>query len=320
MRARRMVVAAVSSAALVTVWGGVVAQEGRREPRIIDKAPIDHAIALPKAKLQQYLKDMDAAREETLRIVEGGHFNVNIRRIKKPEEQPLIHPKTIDVWYVLEGSGAVTTGGTFANGKVTGGVTDRLEAGDVVFIPANLPHWLSEAGPAGITWINVRWDVDWNGPMGAGNPPVPGLPGSAAVGQYAPPDRAVFLPKAKLANYIADQNSRASTSQTTRMIEGGYFNVNIRNITEPSMEFHPTTIDWWVVLEGAGTGSTGFSTDKGDAHTAATGRDAKRVANTGVETPLAVGDMMFVPANFTHGFSEVDGRMVWLNIRWDSNY
>src|SRR6187455_1929456 len=107
MRARRMVVAAVSTAALVTVWGGVVAQEGRREPRIIDKAPIDHAIALPKAKLQQYLKDMDAAREETLRIVEGGHFNVNIRRVKKPEAQPLIHPKTIDVWYVAEGSGAV---------------------------------------------------------------------------------------------------------------------------------------------------------------------------------------------------------------------
>ena len=55
-------------------------------------------------------------------MVEGGQFNVNIRRIKKPEAAPLIHPKTIDVWYVMEGSGAVTTGGTFANGKVTGGV------------------------------------------------------------------------------------------------------------------------------------------------------------------------------------------------------
>jgi mannose-6-phosphate isomerase-like protein (cupin superfamily) len=324
MRVRRIVTAVVTAAVLGTVYvSGVVAQEGGgrgRGTHILGKAPTDHAVPLPKSTLQQYLKDMDAAKEETLRILEGGQFNVNIRRIKEPEAAPLIHPKTIDVWYVIEGNGAVTTGGTFANGKVTGGVTDQLHPGDVIFIPANLPHWLSETGASGITWLNVRWDVDWNGPMGAGNPPVPGLPGSAAVGQYAPPDKAVFLPKAKLEAYIAEQNSRDSTSQTMRMIEGGHFNVNIRNITAPSIEFHPTTIDTWVVLQGAGTAGTGFSTDKGDAHTEATGRDAKRVENTGVETPMAVGDVMFVPSNFTHGFNKVDGRMVWLNIRWDSNY
>ena len=319
MRVRRLVTAAVGVAVLGTVnVSGVIAQEGRA-PHILGKAPTDHAVPLPKSQLQQYLKDMDAAREETLRIIEGGKFNVNIRRIKKPEERPLIHPKTIDVWYVVEGSGAVTTGGTFANGKVTGGVTDQLSPGDVIFIPANLPHWLSQTGANGITWLNVRWDVDWNGPMGAGNPPVPGVPGSAAVGEYATPDKAVFIPKAKLENYIAAQNARDSTSQTMRMVEGGHFNVNIRNITQPSGEFHATTIDTWVVLQGAGTAITGYDTDKGDAHTE-TGRDAKRTANTGVETPLAVGDVMFVPSGFTHGFSKVDGRMVWLNIRWDSNY
>jgi mannose-6-phosphate isomerase-like protein (cupin superfamily) len=261
---------------------------------------------------------MDAAHEDTLRIVEGGRFSVNIRRASKAEARPSTQPKTINVWYVLGGSAAVTTGGTFANGTVSGGVTDRLNPGDVLFVPANLPTWLSEVGPNGITWLNARWDVDWNGPMGAGSPPIPGVPGSSA-GEYAAPDRAVFLPKAKLDTYIADQNARKSTSQTARMVEGGHFNVNIRNITEPSIEFHPTTIDTWVVLQGSGTASTGFSTDKGDAH-AETGRDAKRVAGTGVETPVAVGDVMFVPSDFTHGFSKVDGRMVWLNIRWDSNY
>jgi hypothetical protein len=155
--------------------------------------------------------------------------------------------------------------------------------------------------------------------MGAGTPQRPGAPGIVPVGEYATPDRAVFLPKAKLETYIADQNARKNTSQTTRMIEGGHFNVNIRNITEPSGEYHATTIDTWVVLQGAGTAITGYSTDKGDAHTE-TGRDAKRVDNTGVATPLAVGDVMFVPSAFTHGFSDVDGRVVWLNIRWDSNY
>jgi mannose-6-phosphate isomerase-like protein (cupin superfamily) len=327
MRARRIVVAIVGSIVLGTVYlGDVVAQEdgGKgRAPRTLGKASADQAVSVPKSKIEQYAKDMDAAHEETLRIVEGGQFNVNLRRVRKAEARPSTQPKTINVWYVVEGSGAVTTGGAFANGKVTGGVTDRLNPGDVLFVPANLPTWLSEVGPNGITWLNTRWGVDWNGPMGAGSPPVPGVAGSppafGVAGEYAAPDRAVFLPKAKLDTYIADQNARKNASQTARMVEGGHFNVNIRNITEPSIEFHATTIDTWVVLQGAGTASTGFSTDKGGAH-AETGRDAKRIDNTGVDTPMAVGDVMFVPSDFTHGFSKVDGRMVWLNIRWDSNY
>jgi len=334
--ARHTTVCAVTAALAVAMGvsgaaqrGGAAGQGGGREggrggaagggTHILERATTERAVPLPKSKLDQYFKDMDAAHEETLRMVEGGQFNVNIRRIKKPEAAPLIHPKTIDVWYVMEGSGAVTTGGTFANGKVTGGVTDHLDAGDVLFVPANLPHWMSEVGSSGITWLNVRWDVDWKGPMGAGNPPVPGVPGSAGVGEYATPDKAVYIPKALLNSYIAEQNSTKSTSLTKRMIEGGHFNVNIRNITEPSVEFHERTIDTWVVLQGAGTAVTGFSTAAGGAHVEPV-RGNPRLANSGVEEPMKVGDVMFVPSNMTHGFSKVDGRMVWLNIRWDSNY
>ena len=328
MRAQRMAIAAVGSVAVLGIGyasvvaaqrGGSAGRGGGGGVHILEQATTEHAVPLPKSKLDQFLKDMDTAHEETLRMVEGGHFNVNIRRIKKPEAAPLVHPKTIDVWYVMEGSGSVTTGGTLANGKVTGGVTDHLNVGDVEFIPANLPHWVSETGPNGITWLNVRWDVDWKGPMGAGNAPIPTLPGSAGVGEFATPDKAVYIPKAALDTYIAEQNSTKSTSLTKRMIEGGHFNVNIRNITEPSVEFHERTFDTWVVLQGAGTAITGFTTNKGDAHVEP-GRGAQRTPNTGVEVPMKVGDMMFVPANMTHGFSKVDGRMVWLNIRWDSNY
>src|SRR6187399_303897 len=198
MRAERIAVAAVVGTITFGIGysGSVTAQQGGGRgagagggTHILEKATTERAVPLPKSKLDQYFKDMDAAHEETLRMVEGGQFNVNIRRIKKPEAAPLIHPKTIDVWYVLEGSGAVTTGGTFANGKVTGGTTDHLSVGDVLFVPANLPHWMNETGPSGITWLNVRWDVDWKGPMGAGNPPVPGVPGSAGVGEFATPDK-----------------------------------------------------------------------------------------------------------------------------------
>ena len=93
------------------------------------------------------------------------------------------------------------------------------------------------------------------------------------------------------------------------MIEGGHFNVNIRRIKAPSTEIHPTTIDTWVVLEGGGTANSGFEL-----------KDGKAVPGTGVNQKVTVGDVMFIPSNFNHGFSAVDGVVAWLNIRWDDNY
>ncbi|MEJ0022871.1 MAG: cupin domain-containing protein [Alphaproteobacteria bacterium] len=220
MQIKKLAVFAMAGAAIFgTVLSSPAAARSHRKgapakTHIVEQAPKDRSIAIPTEKLADYYKQMDAAHEETLRMVEGGKFNVNIRRIKEPEAGPLIHPKTIDLWYVLEGSGSVTTGGKVANGKVTGGVTDTLKPGDVEFIPANLPHHVSDVGPNGITWLNVRWDVDWEGPMGAGNAPVPGVPGDANVGQYATTYKAVHIPKEMLDTYIAEQNSKPNTSQT----------------------------------------------------------------------------------------------------------
>ena len=45
-----------------------------------------------------------------------------------------------------------------------------------------------------------------------------------------------------------------------------------------------------------------------------------RVAGTGVNAPAKVGDVFFVPANLTHGFSTVNGVVAWLNIRWDVDW
>jgi mannose-6-phosphate isomerase-like protein (cupin superfamily) len=158
--------------------------------------------------------------------------------------------------------------------------------------------------------------------MGAGKAPVPGASGDAfgdpPIENYAT-DKAIHITKEMLDAYIAEQNAQKGRSQTVRLIEGGHFNINIRNITEPSIEFHDTTIDTWVVLQGSGTASTGFSTDAGGMHVHPS-RTGTRVAGTGVEAPAKVGDVFFIPSDFTHGFSSVNSRMVWLNIRWDDNY
>ena len=149
-------VAALSSA---LVLAQQPAGRGRGGTTILEQAPTDHSIPIPKEKLEQYLKDMDAKKLQTLRMIEGGKFNVNIRRITNAETA-LIHPNTIDLWVVLEGSGTLTTGGKLENGKIVGGQMHQLKVGDVHFIPANLPHGVSGV-KGSITWLNVRWDVDW---------------------------------------------------------------------------------------------------------------------------------------------------------------
>lgn len=294
--------------------GGQGRGRGGGQTVILEQAPLDHAISIPKEKLAQYLKDMDAKQLQTLRMIEGGKFNVNIRRIRNAETA-LIHPKTVDVWVVLDGGGTLTTGGKVENGKIVGGESHTLKVGDVEFIPAGLPHGVSGVN-GNITWLNVRWDTDWSADakLGAGNaPPAPGAAPPAgrgrglAVKEYAQTDHSVAIPLEKLAAYR--QEMEAANSGTLRMIEGGHFNVNIRRIKAPSVEVHPVTIDTWVVLEGGGTANTGFEL-----------KDGKAVPGTGVNQKVTVGDVMFIPSNFNHGFSAVDGVVAWLNIRWDDNY
>ncbi|HXR43615.1 MAG TPA: hypothetical protein VN759_02330 [Pseudolysinimonas sp.] len=315
---------------------------------ILEQAPKDHSIAIPKEKLAQYLKDMDAKKLQTLRMIEGGKYNVNIRRITAAETG-LVHPITADLWVVLEGGGTLTTGGVLEKGKILGGQSRPIKVGDVVYIPSGLPHGVSGVDK-NITWLNVRWDTDWpaDAPMGAGT--LNGLLGRAggprgaregsvearaaragaagAAGAAAPPAaRGPALPPGSqqtlpysyggsgelfFPKEQLDQimaGMRLKKSGNTRLIEGGRYNVNLRWNGTPSVEKHDQTIDTWVMLAGGATVNTGYEV-----------KDGQRVPNTGVSVVSTPGDVFFHPSAFYHGFSEVTPDIFWLNIRWDDNY
>ena len=301
---------------------------GESRTVIIEQAPKDRSIAIPKSKLAQYLKEMDAKKLQTLRMIEGGKYNVNIRRITAAETA-LVHPITADLWIVLEGAGTLTTGGVLENGRINGGQTQPLKAGDIVYIPSGLPHGVSGV-TNNITWLNVRWDTDWppEAPMGAGT--LNGLLGRASgarAGGTPPPGRgstfppgsqqvlpysyggsgALYFSKEQLEQIMAGM--RLKKSGNTRLIEGGRYNVNLRWNGTPSVELHERTIDTWYVLAGGATVNTGYQV-----------KDGERVPDTGVSVVATPGDVFFHPSNFYHGFSQVSPDIFWLNIRWDDNY
>ena len=120
------------------------------------EAPTDKAVDFPEAELQHTYREMDDQKLATLRLIEGGKHNVNIRRISG-SETPLVHPKTTDVYVVTEGSAALVTGGQIVSGKIVGGLDRVIKAGDIVYIPAGVPHAIRETKQ--ITWLNIRFDT-----------------------------------------------------------------------------------------------------------------------------------------------------------------
>jgi len=77
-----------------------------------------------------------------------------------------IHDKETDTFYILDGSATLITGGTMVGGRVpepnqhrgksiTGGEAHQLTKGDVVVIPAGIPHWFKEV-PRSIDYYVVK--------------------------------------------------------------------------------------------------------------------------------------------------------------------
>jgi mannose-6-phosphate isomerase-like protein (cupin superfamily) len=70
-----------------------------------------------------------------------------------------VHETEAEMFYVVDGSGTLVTGGTLRDGRRTnatnltgtgidGGTKQRLGKGDFVIVPQNTPHWFGEVDGA----------------------------------------------------------------------------------------------------------------------------------------------------------------------------
>jgi glc operon protein GlcG len=85
---------------------------------------------------------------------QGESYMVHASRREKPGMAE-IHTKDADIVYVLAGTATLITGGTAVDAKVTepdelrgssisGGEAYPLKKGDVIIVPAGVPHWFKE--------------------------------------------------------------------------------------------------------------------------------------------------------------------------------
>ncbi len=89
-------------------------------------------------------------------LVRDGSNNAAIEIWKKPGK-PAVHPDQAEYAIVLEGAGTLVSGGTMPDrevrnptlvegSRIEGGTTRTLASGDVILVPAGVPHWFGITG------------------------------------------------------------------------------------------------------------------------------------------------------------------------------
>lgn len=95
----------------------------------------------------------------------SGYGAVLVRRTKPGRAE--VHTNLTDVWYVIDGTGTLVTGGTMHDGKqtepgelrgrgISGGITRHIGKGDVIDIPAGVPHWVSAIDGKELVYLTVK--------------------------------------------------------------------------------------------------------------------------------------------------------------------
>jgi len=119
------------------------------------------------ADVQAMAKSMSAmpGGDELLRVasIDSGEYNVGVAVVHRAKaaniQASLEHHQITEVYHVISGSGTMVTGGTMENlkettdphtiqvvgpsaggGKIVGGLSRKIGAGDVVIVPPDTPH------------------------------------------------------------------------------------------------------------------------------------------------------------------------------------
>ncbi|HEY1758064.1 MAG TPA: cupin domain-containing protein [Bryobacteraceae bacterium] len=143
---------AFSTALVITVVtaAAVAQQKGAPQAPVTYKSAADVAAMIAKAKAQNATK-AQALISQTILSLSPYKANLEYRASVGPAS---IHLKEAEVFYVVDGSGTLITGGKLVgetkNGDnltgtaIEGGTPQAVSKGDFIIVPENTGHWFSE--------------------------------------------------------------------------------------------------------------------------------------------------------------------------------
>ena len=156
------------------------------------------AIDITSADIQTVLKYVGkdgGGIDRQMKVVDLGKYNVAVGILHRSATKDtgsvtaLAHAQVTEVYYVVSGSGMLVTGGTILQpksfpadgdlvkvlvgptitGLVQGGHRRPVSTGDIVIIPAGVPHGFAEIADH-VTYLSIRPDIDRLLPAGYVHP------------------------------------------------------------------------------------------------------------------------------------------------------
>jgi len=156
----------LSLCGIVVFYQRAEAQAARHDP----PAPTDKSASWSMAEMKEVGQELAANKQTTHRFFGEKGYNLEVRRLVG--KQPILqHGQKSDLMVIQDGEGTFLSGGELVNGKpggedqgdmrgesAKGGVTKVLKAGDVMFVPAGIPHGFIETKDH-VTFVMVRFDT-----------------------------------------------------------------------------------------------------------------------------------------------------------------
>ncbi|HAI15301.1 MAG: hypothetical protein CMO37_06035 [Verrucomicrobiaceae bacterium] len=156
-----------------------------------------NATHIPTGEIMTVYENLGDTIDQQIRVVDiGDDINVAVgilrrleTRTEAEEVTSIIHHRVTEVYYILSGSGILVTGGNETDAAefpaditavreligpsgrrtVTNGQTQTVSPGDIVVIPAGVPHGFRHIQEQ-ITYLSVRIDPDQVLPTGYAHP------------------------------------------------------------------------------------------------------------------------------------------------------
>jgi mannose-6-phosphate isomerase-like protein (cupin superfamily) len=117
------------------------------------------------AEVTAKLKETAVAAPDmhTAPVQNTDHYRVNVVQRTRPQGA-IAHPGFIEVHHIIDGAGTLVTGGTIVraagaavgSATIDGGQSRRVAKGDVILVPAGVPHWYKDLEGT-LTYLEVRF-------------------------------------------------------------------------------------------------------------------------------------------------------------------
>jgi hypothetical protein len=148
-----------------------LAQQGAEAPRPKNPAPTTAALHLSAAQVNAVAEELASTKKLTHQFFAEKTYNMEVRRLVGP--QPILrHATKSDFMVIRDGEGTFMTGGELVNPQpggggdpgdmhadsTRGGVSRVLKPGDVMFVPAGVPHGFVETKDH-VTFVMTRYDT-----------------------------------------------------------------------------------------------------------------------------------------------------------------